>query len=104
MESYAKYADLPRVHTCLLIDEPAVVLLGRTYAELSTAIVSFIAFAYFDEAAVGAVAALLCGWLAPVIRMRFPRGYVFHLGWSLGLLFPEVEMFSLRDVTRVLGP
>ncbi len=104
MESYAKYAEMPRVHTCLLIDEPAVVLLGRTYGELVTTIVAFVAFAYFDMGLVGVVVALLTGWLIPLVRIRFPRGYAWHVAWSLGVWFPEAAMFTARRMTRVLGP
>lgn len=104
MESYAKYADMARVQTCLLIDEPAVVLLGRTYAELVATIVAFVALAYFEMPETGLLVAIVVGWLIPLVRIRYPRGHLWHVGWSLGLWFPEVSMFTLRRMTRVLGP
>jgi hypothetical protein len=66
--------------------------------------VAFVVFAYFEEAGMGLVATALVGWLVPLVRMRFPRGYAWHVGWALGLIFNEVGMFSLRRVSRVFGP
>jgi hypothetical protein len=104
MESYAKYAVMPRTQTCLLIDEPAVVVLGRTFLELVATVVSFLVVAFLDTPWSGLAVAIVFGWLIPMVRMRFPRGFVRHLGWSLGVWFPEVGMFSLSRMTRILGP
>ncbi len=104
MESYAKYADVPRVPTCLLIDEAPVVVLGRTFAEIVLTVLSFLGLAYFGMPFVGLLAAFVLGGLIPLLRLRFPRGFLVHLGWSLGLLFPEVSMFTLSRKMCVLGP
>jgi hypothetical protein len=105
MESYAKYADMPRVHTCLLIDEPPVVLLGRTFPELVAAIAAFVGLAYMRETLMATVAALVVGWLFPLLRIRFPRGFILHVLWSFGLCFPkEQEVFTPRHATRHYGP
>lgn len=104
MESYSKYADMARVPTCLLIDEPPVVLLGRTFSELVTSVVVFVAFAYFEEAWLGLVLAALTGGVLPMYRRRYVRGYLLHLGWALGLWFTEVKMFTPRRGVKVMGP
>jgi hypothetical protein len=104
MESYAKYADVERVQTCLLIDEPPVILLGRTFTELVAAVVVFVGLVCFEFPVLGLVAAGTVGGVIPLIRLRYPRGFLVHLGWSLGLLFPEVRMFTMRKTLHVMGP
>jgi hypothetical protein len=104
MESYAKYADMPRVQTCLLIDEPPVVVMGRTFSELVASVVVFLGFAYLDMVWVALLAAIAVGGLVPLLRIRYPRGFLVHFAWSLGLVFPEVSMFTLGKTTHVLGP
>ncbi len=104
MESYSKYADLPRVQTCLLIDEPPVVVLGRTFSELLATVVAFIGFAYFNMVWTALVSAITVGGLIPMLRIRYPRGFLIHFAWSLGLVFPEVGMFTFSRTTRILGP
>jgi hypothetical protein len=81
-----------------------VVLLGRTFSELVTSVMAFVAFAYFGMPVTGLVAAIALGGAIPMVRMRFPRGFLLHLGWSLGVLFPEVAMFSLSRMIFVMGP
>jgi hypothetical protein len=104
MESYAKYADMPRVQTCLLIDEPPVVVFGRTFPELVATVVAFIALAYFGLLWTGLAAGIVIGGLIPMLRTRFPRGFLVHFAWSLGLVFPEVQMFTFSRTTHVMGP
>lgn len=104
MESYAKYADVPRVQTCLLIDEPPVVVMGRTFSELVAAVVVFLGFAYLDMVWVALLAAIAVGGFVPLLRIRYPRGFLVHFAWSLGIVFPEVSMFTMSRTTRVLGP
>ena len=104
MESYTKYADMARVQTCLLIDEAPVILLGRTFSELVAAVVTFVGLAYFGMTWTALAAAILLGGFIPLLRIRYPRGFLVHLAWSLGLLFPEVSMFTPSRMTRVLGP
>jgi len=104
MESYVKYADMARVQTCLLIDEAPVILLGRTFSELVASIVTFVGLAYFGLTWTALLASIVIGGIVPMLRIRYPRGFLVHVAWSLGLLFPEVSMFTLRRMTRVLGP
>ncbi len=104
MESYAKYADMPRVQTCLLIDEPPVVVLGRTFTELVATVISFIGLAYFGLVWTALLVAILVGGLIPMLRIRYPRGFLVHFAWSMGLVFPEVSMFTVSRTTSVLGP
>ena len=103
-ETYAKYSDMEQVPTCLLIDEAPVVLMGRTFLELVATIVSFVACAYFDEVALGALLAMVVGGLMPTLRARFPRGYLLHLLWSFGVVFRELQLFSLRRGVKFMGP
>jgi hypothetical protein len=104
MESYAKYADMERMQTCLLIDEPPVILLGRTFSELVTTMMAFVGFAYFGMPVLGIGAAVVLGGAIPIVRLRYPRGFLAHFGWSLGILFPEVAMFTLSRMLYVMGP
>lgn len=104
MESYAKYVEMPRMDTCLLIDEPAVIVLGRTLVEVAAAVGGFIAFAFVGALWTGLAAAVLIGGFVPYVRRRFPRGFLFHLGWSFGVVFREVRMFTARRAVRVYGP
>jgi hypothetical protein len=104
MESYAKYADMERVQTCLLIDEPPVILLGRTFTELVSSVIAFVGLAYFGMPFTGLVAAVVLGGMIPLIRVRYPRGFLIHLAWSLGLLFPETTMFTFSRAMSVIGP
>ena len=103
-ETYAKYSNMENVATCLLIDEPPVVLLGRTFSELTGSVVGFVACAYVNELGLGVVMALVVGGVLPMYRVRFPRGYLLHLCWALGLAFREEGLFTLRRGVKVLGP
>jgi hypothetical protein len=103
-ETYAKYSDMEQVPTCLLIDEAPVVLMGRTFFELVATIVSFVVFAYFDEVGLGAALAVVVGVVMPSLRARFPRGYLLHLLWSFGVVFRELQLFSVRRGVKVMGP
>jgi len=103
-ETYAKYSDMEQVPTCLLIDEAPVVLMGRTFLELVSTVVSFVVCAYFNEMWLGAALAAVVGGVMPALRARFPRGFLLHLLWSFGVLFRELQFFSFRRGVKVLGP
>jgi hypothetical protein len=103
-ETYGKYANMPQMPTCLLIDEAPVVLMGRTFNELVATIVSFVAFAYFNEVAMGTALAVVVGIIMPKLRARLPRGYLLHTFWAFGLAFRELRLFSLRSASKTLGP
>jgi hypothetical protein len=104
MESFAKYVDAPKTHTCLLIDEAPVILLGRTFSEIVAAAVAFIACAYLDWTWGGLAAAIFVGGIMPMLRMRFPRGYSKHVLWGLGAWFPEMRMLTARKPVKKYGP
>ncbi len=70
MESYTKYAEIPREGTCLLIDEPAQVLAGRTMGELTVSLGVFFVGSYAFSPLVGLLAAIVTGVVLPMYRMR----------------------------------
>jgi len=108
-EHYGKYEATTRVTTNPLIDDPAIIFLGRTLNELLLSAGIFVISGVFMEAPLfGAIGALVVGWIVPAYRMHFSRGYAVHLAWALGVHRPRGlacgRIFSPTKPTSRFGP
>lgn len=100
VENFDKYNHQSKRDTNFLIDEPAIVFLGRTMPEIISSAVVFLIFVNFDYLYTALIAAFLIGYAVPLYRIKFSRGFAPHLLWSIGLNRPE-EVFPIPIVSRV---
>jgi hypothetical protein len=109
-ESYDKYRGYRRMPTNPLIDEPAIIFMGRTLVEILAAASIFILFTLILEAPLqGLLVGLLAGIFLPLYRTKLPRGWLIHKAWALGINSKKTEratrkLFSLRKNYEVRGP
>lgn len=86
-EYFGKYKQATRKNSFPTIDEPVVVLLGMTIADLIITVMSFLVMTLALNAPFyGLLAGIVCAQLRKVFAEKFPRGTILHFVWSLGVL------------------
>lgn len=86
-EYFGKYKEAERRSTHPTIDEPVVVLLGMTIADLLTTVLSFLVMTlFFNAPFIGLITGFVCAKLRKLYALRFPRGTFLQWLWSFGVL------------------
>lgn len=105
-EYFGKYKLAARKNTFPTIDEPVVVLLGMTIADLIVTVLSFLLMTLvFNAPFVGLLAGIICARLRKLYTKKFPRGTLLHFLWSLGALpTRRVPRLISRAQARTYSP
>lgn len=105
-EYFGKYKQAVRKNSFPTIDEPVVVLLGMTIADLIITVMSFLVMTLvFNAPFFGLLAGIVCAQLRKINARKFPRGTLLHFLWSLGLLpTRRVPRLISRAQTRTYSP
>lgn len=105
-EYFGKYKLATRKDTFPTINEPVVVLLGMTIADLVVTVLSFLVMTLaFNAPFLGLLAGIACAQLRKAYAKKFPRGTFLHFIWSLGLLpTRRVPRLISRAQTRIYSP
>lgn len=108
-EYMAKYDSVERKETNRSIDAPMILLLGFTLGDVVAAVAGFLAVALSWDSGlafpVGIFVAAVLASVSKLYRERFPRRFLLHWAWSLGLVgAPSIATLFRKRRFVTFGP
>jgi hypothetical protein len=108
-EHMAKYDAASRKETNRSIDAPMILLLGFTLGDIVAAAAGFLLLAFTWDSGlafpVGVLIAAALASLSKLYREQFPRHFLLHWAWSLGLVStPRVPNLFRKRRFVTFGP